>query len=321
MAIQKATRKPTGFGVTMAPNPPDQNSVQSRVKGIAAEGSPMRLAAKARAQEDANRRGLGASSLALRGAEAAVLDYALPIAQQDSSQGFQASESALGRDQQIEVQRRDQTFQSGQNEAQRQLAIGQQQSQQAFEDRQRALDNERTLEVQRRDQTFQSGDSQAERQLRIGLQQGDQAFEDRQRAIDRDLQTRIAQWNIDADEQGKAAAMVASLEQSFAQQMAALNGNTEIPAADRKRLEGSMQVERDNRLNLVEQIYNIEIAFDGAPDPNWISAPPKSPVPKSSFDDARYLRENPSVAADPGYSKNPYSHYTRYGGAERQYIP
>lgn len=55
---------------------------------------------------------------------------------------------------------------------------------------------------------------------------------------------------------------------------------------------------------------------------------PSVPIGEAEFDAERYLKQNPDVAKDPYYGKNPYHHYVDFGFAERrspsenfQYLP
>lgn len=63
----------------------DKSTVQNQIAGIVSSGSPLNTLAEAEANKQANRRGLLNSSIAVGAGQKAVLQSALPIAQQDAS--------------------------------------------------------------------------------------------------------------------------------------------------------------------------------------------------------------------------------------------
>lgn len=69
-----------------APFEPADASVASQLDKFLASDSPLLAAARTRAKQDANRRGLLNSSIAVQAGEAAALDVALPIASQQAAQ-------------------------------------------------------------------------------------------------------------------------------------------------------------------------------------------------------------------------------------------
>ena len=69
-----------------APFDPADASVASQLDKFLASDSPLLAAARTRAKQDANRRGLLNSSIAVQAGEAAALDVALPIASQQAAQ-------------------------------------------------------------------------------------------------------------------------------------------------------------------------------------------------------------------------------------------
>lgn len=73
------------------------NDVQGRVKDIASQDSALNQMARTEAAKVMNSRGMLNSSMYAGAAQDAVLRQAVPIASQESSQAFSASESALQR--------------------------------------------------------------------------------------------------------------------------------------------------------------------------------------------------------------------------------
>ncbi len=73
------------------------NDVQNRVKNIASQDSALNQMARTEAAKVMNSRGMLNSSMYAGAAQDAVLRQAVPIASQESSQAFSASESGLQR--------------------------------------------------------------------------------------------------------------------------------------------------------------------------------------------------------------------------------
>jgi len=86
--FSKSTTKISDPSVSMASvqssKPDEADTVQSRMSGLLASGSPYIQAARAAGERTAHSRGLLNSSLAAGSAEKAAIEAALPIAQQDS---------------------------------------------------------------------------------------------------------------------------------------------------------------------------------------------------------------------------------------------
>lgn len=90
---QPATPAP---GDAAAPFEPADASVATQLGKVLASDSPLLTAARTRAKQEANRRGLLNSSIAVQAGEAAALDVALPIASQQAAQIHQRNISDSG---------------------------------------------------------------------------------------------------------------------------------------------------------------------------------------------------------------------------------
>jgi hypothetical protein len=123
--------------------PQGDTTVLSRVNAIASDDGNLNKMAQVEALKGMNRRGLLNSTQSIGAAQDAVLRNALPIASQDAAQAYGASESGLDRQQQLEVQNRQNTWQGGQLQ----------------------LDRQQQLTVQNRQNTFAAGQNQLDRAL------------------------------------------------------------------------------------------------------------------------------------------------------------
>lgn len=78
-------------------------TVQGQLAGITESGSPLMQRAETRAAQQANRRGLINSSMAVQAGQAALYDAALPIAQQDATVNATAAQANAGAQQQANL--------------------------------------------------------------------------------------------------------------------------------------------------------------------------------------------------------------------------
>jgi hypothetical protein len=74
----------------------DRSTVQGQVRNIVDENGPLSQRATTRATQEANRRGLANSSMAVTAGQAALYDAALPIAQQDANTFAQSGQYNAG---------------------------------------------------------------------------------------------------------------------------------------------------------------------------------------------------------------------------------
>lgn len=84
----------TGYDPVATTVTPNQ-TVQGQVKSVIDDDSPLMQQARRRADEASNARGMLNSSIGIGAAQGAVLDAALPIAQQDASTYFQANQKTV----------------------------------------------------------------------------------------------------------------------------------------------------------------------------------------------------------------------------------
>lgn len=183
-------------------------TVAGQLDSILAKGSPLMDAARTRASQTANQRGLLNSSMAVGAGEAAAYDVALPIAQQDASTHAQAGQFNTGERNKLQSQQLDQQMQAGlANQDARNTAA--------------ARDQAANLEAQRANQAatgalveqtqgarLQEGAMQLEQSLRERQTQLEASIRERQMGLDQafqremqaaDSQTKILLQQMDAD--------------------------------------------------------------------------------------------------------------------------
>lgn len=82
-----------------------------------------------------------------------------------------------------------------------------------------------------------------------------------ERAEDRGLQKQIANWNLAASERQGAASFTAQMEAAYATNYQSIMSNTALSAEDRSKFLTSIANLRDKQLNLVEQMYDIDLTW------------------------------------------------------------
>jgi hypothetical protein len=234
-------RKSAGATEAMPSIAPAQvdDSVTNRVNAITSQSSPLMQAARTEGLKVANRRGLLNSSIAAGATQRAMLDAALPIAQQESAQDFQRNQDARNFEYGMAGQDSAQEFQSGQS----------------------ALDRALQTDMQIRDIASREGLAAAERALQEKMQKSEIAYQQAERKLDRQLQEKLASWNLSATDRNAAAQFLTNMETMYQSSFEAIMANTALSAKDRSAQLASAKALRDKQLNFVQQMYNVKLTW------------------------------------------------------------
>lgn len=206
----------------------EDTSVEKRLNELTSKDSDYMRQASTQGFQMANRRGLLNSSMAIGAAQAARLDRALPIAQQEAGQTHERQQ--LGRQLQS-------------SDIQQQRDIG-------ARERMQQTDIEAQREAQQRE--IQAARERLERELtsREGMQQ-----------IDIAAQERIARMNVGASERADASRMATQFELAYTGLLESIMANPNIPADVRQEYMNHAARIRDSNLALVEQMYGIDLQW------------------------------------------------------------
>ncbi|CAO3403516.1 hypothetical protein [Azospirillum palustre] len=242
---------------------PEDDKVDSEVSRITSAGGPLMQQAKTDGLATAQRRGLLNSSMAVGAAQGAVLNAALPMAQQNAQQtaAKNLSSQDYGQNRGLQEQKfgydkdlSDQAFRQ-----QQQLSEQEYQHQLGTIDTQGNWNSRLQVEKAGQDASLSHQDYQQKTVLadqdyrqKVGLLQIDNASKE-----------KIAGWNVSQYEKERAMSAVTSMEQLYASQFSALANNTDLPAETRNAYLQHIASLRDSSLNLVEQMYGINL--------NWAS--------------------------------------------------
>lgn len=205
-----------GSGMTATAWTPSDNAMAShQLSKLLASDSKLMTQARGNAQAAAARRGLLNSSIAAEAGEAAAIQSALPIAQQDAgtwgrSEEFNASAAndfardanAFGRNAALtkyqgvlaqEAQGRDQSWRSGEAALDRSFQTGERTAAQAWQAAQAEAERGWRTGERLGSQDFSAGQSALDRQQQVAMQRDDQAFRSAQAGLDRQQQVTLQQ--------------------------------------------------------------------------------------------------------------------------------
>lgn len=216
------------------------DSVESRVGGLMQQNSPLMKQAATRGKQAAQKRGLLNSSLGVQASQAAVLDRAMAIAGQDAQTAAQKNLSNQDARQQQQLIGTEYGLRSG-------------------------------LSAQEAEQTRANIEAEYGQRRQLS----EQEFEQQQKLQEFDIASKekIAGWNIDSHDRERASIMAAAFEQTYAEQFRTIAQNNQLPADVRERYLQHVTAVRDSNLNLVEQMYGIDLEWF-TPDPQDPTAPP-----------------------------------------------
>lgn len=235
---------------------PENDKVDSEVSRITSAGGPLMQQAKTDGMATAQRRGLLNSSMAVGSAQGAVLNAALPMAQQNSAQTAQKNLSTQEYGQSRGLQ--EQQFGYDTSLSDQDFRQKQQLSEQSYKHQLGAIDyqgnwNSR-LQVEKAQQDASLSDQ--DYRQKAGLL-----------AVDNASKEKIASWNVGQYEKERAMSALTAMEQLYAGQFTSIGNNTDMPAETRNAYLQHIASLRDSSLNLVQQMYGINLnwASPGAP--------------------------------------------------------
>ncbi len=153
----------------------DKNqTVQGQMDGLLAKSSPLFQRSETKANQESVRRGLLNSSMAVGAAQNAVIDAAMPMAQQDAGTYAESARTNANA--------RTQTSQFNTGETNTASRFG-------ADAENQALTQQRTIGAEGVAREFDAGESAKQREFQTGERLGAQTFESGERAADRTFQT------------------------------------------------------------------------------------------------------------------------------------
>lgn len=246
---------------------PQDDRVDTQVQRITATNSPLMQQARAQGQAGMARRGLLNSSMAVGAGQQAVLNTALPMAQQNAAQIAQKNLSAqeYGQNRGLADQKFGFDTQLADQAYQNQRGLNEQQFGYSTKLNQQQADNTLMLQNKKFEQDWGMLGAQTDAQVRLSGQDYEQKMQ--LALLDHASKERIAQMNTSSYDREKAMSALAAMEQSYASVFNGIAGNTALPDEARKAYLAHISAIRDSTLSLVEQMYSVDISWasPGAP--------------------------------------------------------
>lgn len=246
---------------------PEDDKVDSEVSRITSAGGPLMQQAKTDGLATAQRRGLLNSSMAVGAAQGAVINAALPMAQQNAQQTATKNLSSQEYGQSRGLQ--EQQFGYSTKLAEQKYGYDSRLSDQAYQQSRVLSDQEYQQDLQR---TQLKGNWDSRLQQEKATQDSALSDQDyRQKigllSIDNASKEKIASWNVSQYEKERAMSALTSMESLYASEFNSLANNTDLPAEARNTYLQHIGSLRDSSLKLVEQMYGIDLnwASPGAP--------------------------------------------------------
>lgn len=289
--VQSGYTAASGGGSTWTPQ---DDRVDTEVSRITSAGGPLMQQAKTDGLATAQRRGLLNSSMAAGAAQGAVLNAALPMAQQNAAQTAQKNlsnqeygqnrglqEQKFGYDTQLsdqdfrqnstlqrekfgyDTQLTDQKFRndsslSAQDYTQRRgLASQQGDIDAGLQDNRYAHESNLSAQNANQQGTLSAQEAQQQRTL------SDQNFRqtDYINRLDQQSKEKIASWNVGQYEKAQATSALQAMESLYASEFTNIAGNADLPAEARNEYLKHIATLRDSTLGLVQQMYGVNITW------------------------------------------------------------
>ena len=115
--------------------------------------------------------------------------------------------------------------------------------------------------LQERDIEFRMSEGKLDRASAEKMQAADIAFQKAEGALNRSLQEQVAKWNLSSTDKAAAAQMLTSMETMYQNSYSSIMANTALKASDREKYLTAAKNLRDNQINFVEQMYNVDLKW------------------------------------------------------------
>lgn len=116
---------------------------------------------------------------------------------------------------------------------------------------------------QQADQNFRSSEAELAFQRQQALQANDIRFQSAEKSLDRSLQEKLAGWQLNATEADNAARQVYGAQTLYQNTLVNINQNTALSAEVREQQIKAARDQFDTAMNLIEQIYRIDLNWAG----------------------------------------------------------
>lgn len=245
----------------------DASNVNDQLGATLNQGGLLMRMAQSKGQGLAASRGLGNSTIGIDAAQRAMVDAALPIAQQnaqqannrfmqDDAQAFTAGQSSLDRTQQLTMQKND--FSNQTNQAKLNAGLTETRDKLLYQQQLGTLSAEgaqrlKELDVQLKNQTslnnqqnqWNSAEAQKDRQQQLTV-------------LEKQFGQETAQMaqQVVANTHGMYMGAIDSAMSSYNERYAAIMADSSMKAADKQTLAANMKKELNSTLGMYQQLYS-----------------------------------------------------------------
>jgi len=250
----------------------EDDTVESRVTGVLAKGSPLITQAQTAAKQEANRRGLLNTSMAVTAGTDAAIRTALPIASQDASQIHAKNLSRQGAAQTTSLAEGQQAHEAGLQTAQiahqASERVGGQEHQAALQTTKQEHELTSQQKAQAHQASTQAANIAAQKEIQtagsesqLKLQEIGIAADAAGAELNRDAQARIAGMNVAASDREKAISAAVAIEATYSAALANIAVQEDIPSQWRDKYNTHLAAVRDSGLSMIENMYNVEVVW------------------------------------------------------------
>lgn len=234
----------------------DASNVNDQLGATLNQGGLLMRMAQSKGQGLAASRGLGNSTIGIDAAQRAMVDAALPIAQQNAQQSFTAGQTDLDRKQQLTMQGND--FANQTNQANLNAKLTQDRDKLLHQQGLGTLDKQGQLQLQQIETELKS-------QTTLNNQQNQwnsaEAQKDRQQqltVLEKQFGQETAQMaqQVVANTHGMYMGAIDSAMGSYNERYAAIMADSSMKADDKQTLLNNMKAELNSTLGMYQQLYS-----------------------------------------------------------------
>lgn len=287
---------------------PESASVSDRVTGLISKDSSFIQRAKTEAKQQANKRGLLNSSIAVQAGEEAAQKAALPIAAQEAQQIQQSNLSKQDDYQQEQRNIAQRTFQAAESEAERTSRSELQAEQIASQESEGAAERETRQGLLTQELKSREDIAAADRKLQeAGIASNEKIAElDAQTRVrlsnlSAETQQYVAQLQVQGSERQKATEAVVNLSAQYADIFTRIQNDPNIPADARSKSLEHIAALRDSNFAMIQRLYTFPIEwsspqYGGGTPPITTGGGPGAAAPAA-----------PAPAVEPNFSAPTFS--------------
>jgi hypothetical protein len=296
----------------------NKQTVAGQLASVVRKDSPLQQLARTEGLQQAQKRGLLNSSMAVGAAQDAITRSALPIAQADADVNARAAGYNADTSNKFKVANVDTLNTAGSFGAQAINRANEFNAGNAVQQAESARSREQEKAIQARDIASRESQAQLDRNFNQAESQRERDFNKQQALFESNVKASLAQIENEARFDQNLQNVYGNFSQEFTRAMTAINQDNNMN-----------QQSKDYAINQLFDAYKAQIsllsAVGSVPDvselliasgpatPGSGAAVDSRPKTKENFSGSAYLQAHPDVARDAYWSQRPWEHYQTYG--------